>query len=127
MPEARHVLARALEEWGVDEHDVAAGASGDLLLVASELVTNAAKAESRSFLLTVDAHRDHIELGVADDDPRPARRLAPGLEQANGRGLGIVEALSASWGQTDFDGTSKKVWCRMELPPGSVLGQECRL
>ena len=111
----------------MDEHDVAAGASGDLLLVASELVTNAAKASSDTFVLSVDAHRDHVELVVADEDPRPARRLEPGLDQANGRGLGIVDALCTQWGQTPFDGRSKQVWCRMDLPAGSVLGKECQL
>lgn len=127
VPAARHLVARTLEDWGVDEHDVASGASGDLLLVTSELVTNAAKSSSRGFVLTVDAHRDHVELKVADEDPRPAQRLAPGLEQANGRGLGIVEALATEWGQTPFNGVTKEVWCRVDLPPGSVLGKECRI
>ena len=111
----------------MDEHDVASEAGGDLLLVASELVTNAAKASSDRFVLTVDAHRDHVELVVADHDPRPAERLQPGLDQANGRGLGIVAALCTQWGQTPFDGSSKKVWCRIDLEPGSILGRECRL
>lgn len=121
------MVARALEEWGVDEHDVAAGTGGDLLLVASELATNAAKASTPGFVLSLDAHRDHVKLTVTDQDPSPARRLEPGLEHPSGRGLGIVEALCTRWGQTSFDGASKDVWCRMDLPPGSNLGRDCRL
>lgn len=127
VPEARRLVARALEEWGVDEEDVASDASGDLLLVASELVTNAAKAASDGLVVTFDAHRDHVELVVADRDPRPARRVEPNLDQANGRGLGIVATLCTQWGQTPFDGSSKTVWCRIDLAPGSALGRECRL
>lgn len=127
VPEARQAVARALEDWGLGPLDVAARAGGDLLLVASELATNAAKASSHSFLLTVDAHRDHLEVTVADEDPRPARRLEPGLDQSSGRGLGIVEALCSCWGQTPFDGHTKTVWCRMNLPVGSNLGRECLL
>lgn len=124
---ARETVARALRDWGVDERDVAAGATSDLLLVASELVTNAAKARSHCFVLTVDAHRDHLEVTVADEDPSPARRLFPGLERDAGRGLAIVDAVASSWGQTPHDGQVKRVWCRISLPGGSVLGQGCRL
>lgn len=127
VPEARRLVARALEKWGLDERDVASEAGGDLLLVASELATNAAKAASDGFVVSVDAHRDHVELVVVDHDPRPAQRLEPGMDQANGRGLGIVAALCTQWGQTRFDGSSKRVWCRIDLAPGSALGRECRL
>lgn len=111
----------------MDDADVAARAGGDLLLIASELVTNAAKSRSSAFLLAIDAHRDHVEVAVVDEDPHPARRMAPGTDQYSGRGLGIVEALSSSWGQDPYDGHTKRVWCRMDLPPGSVLGSGCRL
>lgn len=127
VPEARHLVAWALRDWGVDDADVAAPAGMDLLLVVSELVTNAAKSRSDGFVLTVDAHHDHVELAVADEDPRPATRADPGIERANGRGLGIVAALASSWGQTRFDGYTKRVWCRLDLPPGSALGSGCRL
>ncbi|HET6965811.1 MAG TPA: ATP-binding protein [Acidimicrobiales bacterium] len=127
VPEARHLVAWALRDWGLDDADVAAPTGMDLLLVASELVTNAAKSHSHDFLLSVDVHRDHVELVVADEDPEPARRMEPGLDQANGRGLGIVDALASSWGQTPFDGHIKRVWCRLDLPPGSALGSGCAL
>jgi anti-sigma regulatory factor (Ser/Thr protein kinase) len=127
VPEARHLVAWALREWGVDERDSAAAAISDLLLVASELVTNAAKASTHTFVLTVEAHRDHVELDVADEDPRPVRRLDPGLDQFSGRGMGIVEAVASSWGQTPHDGSTKRVWCRVSVPPGSALGHDCRL
>ena len=120
-------MAWALQDWGVDERDIAAAAGGDLLLVASELVTNAAKSSSEDFVLLVEAHRDRVELTVVDQDPHPARRLEPGTDQFNGRGLGIVEALASSWGQRPYDGRTKAVWCRMDVPSGSVLGRGCRL
>lgn len=120
-------MARALEEWGVDREDVAYGSGADLLLAASELVTNAAKARSHTFTLEVQAHRDYVELKVTDEDPRPARRLAPGPDQSNGRGLGIVDTLATTWGQTDYDGRAKQVWCRVAVPAGSALGEGCRL
>jgi anti-sigma regulatory factor (Ser/Thr protein kinase) len=82
----------------------------DVTLVVSELVTNALL-YSRGALRLTSVHRgDEISIEVWDGDagglPVP-RTPEPGLP--GGRGLGIVEAICASWGHR-LDPPGKTVW-----------------
>ncbi len=114
-----------LVDWGAGPEDPAASGLDDLILVASELLTNAVKACSGDITVEITAHRSSIELAVEDDSPWPAVIRLP--DDRGGRGLHIVEALSARWGQDVRPGGSKRVWCQMPVPLGSVLGVGCTL
>ncbi len=127
VTDARRAVAHVLAEWGVGAPDPAAVSADDLVLAASELSANAAKSDSCEFLLVLNAHRTYIELCVRDHDPHPARMQPANCDVAGGRGLRIVAALCSGWGQTPHDGSTKSVWCRFDVPPGSVLGRGCRL
>jgi len=97
-------------------------AVGDAALVISELLSNAichAHPLPGSCLQVAWAlDRDRVEVAVSDGGgwtrPRPARAS---LSSLGGRGLGIVEHLSSTWGvRTDDVGIT--VWAVLPAPVG---------
>jgi anti-sigma regulatory factor (Ser/Thr protein kinase) len=88
------------------------------LLVASELVTNAVQRsgcdDEQSLKVHVAHHDGHLMIAVHDpglskDD---AQRVGTDWSEPSGRGLQIIEQLSARWGSERSDGY--RVWA--ELP-----------
>lgn len=125
VAEARLWAQEALEGWGIDQGDPASTLVPDILLVVSELTTNAVKSRSQNVVVQLVAHRDHIEVHVADQDPAPARWRD--ISDQGGRGLRIVDAVTSEWGQRNHDGSTKTVWGRLAVPAGSALAAGCRL
>ena len=105
---ARRVVALALREsdWSGDVDTV--------LLLASELVTNAVRHAATPFDLTVTVDGRDVEVAVVDHDRRhPPKLCDPAPEDTHGRGLRIVEELSADWGTEALPGDAKRVWFRV--------------
>jgi Histidine kinase-like ATPase domain len=121
----RHFVANTLAGWGLEGDGPAARTRDDVLLVASELLSNAVKACTRLIFLRIDGHRDHIDIAVGDDNPTPAAPKSADLESTGGRGLAIVGALSDTWGQLQHDGTSKRIWARIAVAPGAPIALAC--
>ncbi len=99
---ARAKLVGCLARWGCERAD-------DIVLVFSELVTNAVLHAGGAERITVDpaGHGSQVRIEVHDNvsvDPRPC---PPGPH--GGFGLGIIERLSEAWGTTPTD-TGKVVW-----------------
>ncbi|GGN31372.1 hypothetical protein GCM10012285_01050 [Streptomyces kronopolitis] len=113
---ARRFTARTLRSWGVtDEVDVA-------LLVVSELVTNAIAHTQGEVRLDLTLAADRLRVAVNDASPRaPAKPASVDWEATGGRGLLLVEAMSASWGSVPLSG-GKQVWSEISLPPGERPG-----
>ncbi|ANP51294.1 hypothetical protein AVL59_18180 [Streptomyces griseochromogenes] len=115
---ARRVVRDLLTAWGVGE-----SARDDAVLVTSELVTNAlvhAAGERIVCRVRRAAHRLRIE--VEDQNRGPARPVprCPGPDDQNGRGLFLVDALSADWGVTiAADRPARVVWA--ELTAASAI------
>lgn len=124
---ARYFVAGVMEQWGVVAGDPAAEGVADLLLVASELLTNAVLVCAGPITLEITGHRRSIELSVEDDSPGVAAVRFPDPGEPGGRGLHIVETLAESWGQRAAGGASKQVWCRMAVPDGSAIGRGCTI
>jgi len=84
----------------------------DLLLVVSELVTNAViHAETRlRLVIRYDGRRVLTE--VFDGDARLPRRV-DNPTSFGGRGLLIVEHLSSHWGSEAIRGDGKRVWAEI--------------
>jgi hypothetical protein len=120
----RRFVHEVLVAWGLSDVDPAWDRLGDALLVASELLTNSLRAGARSMWLTVQVHEHRIRVGVRDDVAAPARRRTGAPDNTGGRGIPIVDRLSARWGQSAFDGQTKTVWAEFDVPPGSVLAPE---
>ncbi|MDQ2825847.1 MAG: SpoIIE family protein phosphatase [Actinomycetota bacterium] len=94
VPLTRHLFADWLEHLTLDESEV-----GDLLLVASELCSNAvrhASGQPGALALRAWADADALVIEVEDDGPgmELSRRIEdPDLDAEQGRGLYVVRAL----------------------------------
>lgn len=86
----------------------AAPALDEVILVTSELVTNAVRADAREVTVDVVLGARRIDLVVSDDAGGwPAVRHV-GNDALGGRGLAIVEQLAESW-TTRPEGSGKAV------------------
>ncbi len=108
--QARRYTKRVLRAWGIDfEADT-------VLLVVSELVTNALVHTDGKVRLDLTLLADRLRVAVADASPRtPAKPTSIGWEATGGRGILLVEAMSTAWGTVPVSG-GKQVWA--EIPIG---------
>ncbi|MEU9170477.1 SpoIIE family protein phosphatase [Streptomyces sp. NPDC048420] len=107
---ARRFTRRTLRLWGVprDHLDTA-------LLVVSELVTNALVHTGGQVRLDLTLVGRRLRVSVADASPRtPAKPTNIGWEATGGRGILLVEAVSATWGTLPVSG-GKQVWSEIAL------------
>jgi anti-sigma regulatory factor (Ser/Thr protein kinase) len=73
--------------------------AGDLLMVTDELVSYAIEhAHGNLIAVSLQKVSDGVLVEVADQDRTPPVRRNATLFDDSGRGLAIVEALSARWG-----------------------------
>ncbi|MEG3627783.1 SpoIIE family protein phosphatase [Streptomyces poriticola] len=108
---ARRFTRRTLRGWGIASDGLDA-----VLLVVSELVTNALVHTRGQVRLDLTLVGDRMRVAVADASPRaPARPTSVSWEATGGRGILLVEAVSAAWGTLPAGG-GKQVWS--ELPLG---------
>ncbi len=119
VPCARLHARQLLWEWGLKELMEVTE------LVVSELVTNAVQASGGPdeggtavpvvglWLVTDDVQ---VLVQVSDASPRPPMPAVPGADAEHGRGLLLVEALSAGWG-----------WCTVPGWPGKAVWALCRI
>ena len=102
--EAREFVAGTLQEQGFS------GDADVVLLLASELVTNAVRHAATPFEIRVDVQADKVRVAVIDGDvEHPPEVQHPGPDDTNGRGLLLVDQLAAVWGSNRL-GQSKAVW-----------------
>ncbi|MFI1046349.1 SpoIIE family protein phosphatase [Streptomyces griseoruber] len=113
---ARRFTARTLRRWKVAE-------AGDaVLLVVSELVTNALVHTTGPVRLDLVLRGDRVRVGVSDASPRaPAKPVIVDWESTGGRGLMLVEAMSESSGSVPVAG-GKQVWSEIVVPDGEPDG-----
>ncbi|MFJ3441617.1 SpoIIE family protein phosphatase [Streptomyces sp. NPDC086081] len=101
---ARRFSARTLRSWGV------VAEADAVLLVVSELVTNALVHTQGAVRLDLTLAADRLRVTVSDSSPRaPAKPVVVDWESTGGRGLFLVEAMSAAWGSVPVGG-GKQVW-----------------
>ncbi|MEE6264776.1 MULTISPECIES: ATP-binding protein [Streptomyces] len=127
---ARGHVRQVLARWGLPP---GSAATDDLLLIVSELATNAVQhTRGRSPAFTVELRlerEEHLCLGVTDGLSRPPRRLPAAVQQDNGRGLVIIRSLAAErggrlWVEPVAAG-GKTVWVTVPWPgsePGRPAG-----
>jgi hypothetical protein len=115
---ARRFTARTLRSWKMAEE-------GDVvLLVVSELVTNALIHTQGEVRLDLVLTEDRIRVAVSDSSPRaPAKPVSVDWESTGGRGILLVEAMTESWGSVPVSG-GKQVWGEVALSPDAHLATE---
>jgi anti-sigma regulatory factor (Ser/Thr protein kinase) len=93
----------------------------DLLVIVSELATNAVQHAAVPFEVSIENDADRTRVQVADGGkgwPHPAP--TPSAGEAGGRGLRIVAALAARWGVHDrAPQPGKTVWAEV---PNKLAG-----
>jgi anti-sigma regulatory factor (Ser/Thr protein kinase) len=103
---ARRFVAGVLHEWGIDADDV--------ILAVGELAANAVLHARTVFTVTVRLESGRLTVEVADRNPRlPAMQQAP-AGALSGRGLMLVDAVSAAWGIRSDPSDGKLVWAEFE-------------
>jgi len=104
--EARDTVQRVLEGWGM-------GFLSDIAeLCTSELATNAVIHARSPVLLVVSRLPEGVRIEVEDESPGTLEAGSLEGHGESGRGLAIVDALSACWG-VDPHRDGKTVWCEL--------------
>ena len=109
----RHALTELLDGWGYapDQRE-------DLLLVVSELVTNAVLHGAEPIVVTVVRAPERVLVevtdGATDSSPHSVR---PRPDAETGRGLSVVTRLAAAWGWRASPGRGKTVWAELPISP----------
>lgn len=106
-PSAVRQALRAVQATGA----LSASLADDLLLAATELVTNAVSAGAHTVEVLLDTPPPHVMLDVTDDAPGSPIAGRPTSSDTSGRGLRIVEALSDQWGCRPTE-SGKTMWAR---------------
>ena len=107
VTQARMLLAESLD--GMPEESLEA-----VLLMASELVTNAVIHGSGPVGLSVAWNAAEVRVDVQDRSRQLPRRQPRDPHALGGRGLNLVEDLASAWGVL-AGATSKTVWFSLAL------------
>ena len=105
------------------------GTADDALLIVSELVTNAVRHASpppaptdteaprlRTCALAFQRMPDHLLICVHDQDRRPPVMKQATEDGEGGRGLHLIEELSAAWGYAyPTPAVGKTVWAKLAM------------
>lgn len=115
VSDARRAVASQLRSWGV--YSVLDSAE----LVVSELLTNARIHTAGPVQISVIAIDNGVRIEVKDNAPHVTPSVGEStVEDTTGRGLTIVNALSADWGvERHKTGGGKTVWAELSLADGS--------
>ncbi|MFI1016913.1 ATP-binding protein [Streptomyces sp. NPDC020965] len=119
--QVRRIISAHLRHWNLDPLiDPAA-------LGVTELLTNVHRHAQPDKMCVVDIELllDRLTVSVRDHDPRlPALDTGAGdddLYATSGRGLGLIAAVSDTWGVRPQGETGKTVWFTLATPPAPAL------
>jgi DNA-binding NarL/FixJ family response regulator len=101
--QARRFVQRVLKDWR------RTGALDEVMLLTSELVTNAVVHARSAAQLTIVAFTDRVRVEVADFGSGALQFREPDADDVSGRGLLLVQEMSRNWG-TSSDEARKVVW-----------------
>ncbi|MFE9294464.1 ATP-binding protein [Streptomyces niveus] len=125
VPQARHAVRDLLGRQGVPASDETVQG---LLLIVSELVTNAVRHAallSPELAVEVAVAADWIRVSVEDSHPYRPKALERDYAQTGGRGLLLVREITLEAGGTcDVEHTAsggKIVWALLPLTPDAVV------
>ncbi|MDQ1708797.1 MAG: hypothetical protein QOG49_182 [Frankiaceae bacterium] len=108
---ARRFVRSALADWQLTAYEDIA------CLLVSELVTNAILHADSPSEVSLEFTNGVLRITVSDTSQQRVRPRTYSREAGTGRGLMLVEALSAAWGSGNTD-AGKAVW--FELDDGVI-------
>jgi two-component sensor histidine kinase len=106
---ARRQLDPVLERWEIGPDDRWA-----VLLVMSELVTNAVEHARTGLSLVVTWTSEGLLIEVSDESSAEPRPQKPGIVERRGHGLRVVQGLTCRWDWTP-SARGKTVWATVPL------------
>lgn len=109
VPTARRFVESILEAWGQPQHGWTAA------LLISELTANSTLHARTPFTVRVSLDGDAVRLEVTDGSPRTPMLRDYGSAATTGRGMRLVDDLSAAWGVDPQPG-GKTVWVSIRTP-----------
>lgn len=86
----------------------------DAALILTELAANAILHAGSPFSVSVSLEGSMLRIAVCDRDPIAGVPAGNELSPRAGRGLGLIDAISAGWGTTAVPG-GKVVWAELEV------------
>ncbi|WP_418955535.1 ATP-binding protein [Streptomyces tritici] len=117
--ECRDRTAEVLGEWFGRDGDAQRAVVEDVLLLVTEVVTNAHTHGGAPDELLLQRAGDRLWVQVSDTSPvapRPHGRHRAG--HPSGHGLYLLERLAEAWGSVPRAGGGKVVWFEMSVPSG---------
>lgn len=115
---AREFIGSQAQHLPEDERDV-------LALLASELVTNVVIHARTDFIVTLVLTPVSVVVAIYDED-LGRREVPTESPRDGGRGLVLVDSLSADWGVHHHRGGGKSVWFRLDRQEAGDVAQEGR-
>ncbi|MFE5675390.1 ATP-binding protein [Streptomyces erythrochromogenes] len=88
----------------------------DALLIAAELLSNAAKHAGGIRNLTLTHQDGLLQIAVTDPSPDPPQLRAHRPDSIGGHGVFLIDRLAQHWG-TRPSGRGKTVWATLALRP----------
>ncbi|MFE5724966.1 ATP-binding protein [Streptomyces erythrochromogenes] len=88
----------------------------DALLIAAELLSNAAEHAGGIRTLTLTHQGGQLQIAVTDPSPDPPQLLPHRPDSIGGHGIFLIDRLAQHWG-TQPNGCGKTVWATLPLPP----------
>ncbi|MEU2631403.1 MULTISPECIES: ATP-binding protein [Kitasatospora] len=108
----------ALADWHLPT--TAGQVAADTVLVAAELLTNAAQHAGRPLVLQLHRTPERLRIAVTDPSPTPPHRVEPHRPHVpHGHGLVVVDRITTDWGCTLDGNGGKTVWADLSLPSRS--------
>lgn len=108
---ARSFVRARLEEWDVSDECI-----DTVVLLTSEVVTNAVCHGGAPLHLAATHGGFGVNVDVSDASLRPPEPGRPDFDHEGGRGLWLVETLATMWGHT-LTSERKSVWFTLDAPP----------
>jgi anti-sigma regulatory factor (Ser/Thr protein kinase) len=106
--------ARAFVRMALGDR-VSADVLQDVLLVASEVVTNAIRHARTPLTVNLEIHSDTVRVVVTDGAVPFGNRVTGVDDDAeSGRGMGIVAAICSAWGMGDTP-IGKSIWAEIPI------------
>jgi two-component sensor histidine kinase len=122
-PASAAVVRRAIAADLADR--IPQAAIDEIVLVASELVGNAIRhsppGRDRTLSVEWDLEGSYAVVRVCDAGADTPRIRNAALDEPSGRGLAIVNAVSADWGSQPAPDGGKYVWARVPLAASDDL------
>lgn len=116
-PTAPRQARRFIQEQWPSMFAGASTTEADVVLVASELVTNAVEAGARHVTIQIDVQDTQVALSVSDDARGWPTQRRPSPDDARGRGLIITTQLTTHWKATE-SATGKTITATWERQRG---------